>query len=480
VVGIFVMAAMVVYVADTMRRQRTTTQSTIYRELALNVAKAGFEEGMSFFRVNSKGSYLLAYPAQCPTTQQWVSPWPDWPDAAFLPLATNTDFYDSISVATDLNAPTECAGGMIGDISLGQFTVVSGSTMVLQNSMLWGHYVIRRQNARNWSPGPNTFAAFTDPDACHDLSSIATQSALGSGTRWSIASRGYLCALPTGTSIVANSILANPAAYQGNCLLSAPLNYYNHQPFMLAQARVYGEIARVNFNLPAAAVLIQNASGLTLNTNGIIDGSDGGGYSYMYVSAGTASTGSGSMSGTNPTSWPSTSISTCFPGQTWGSLQAIATNLEVGSSNNVSSGQIVGYVGGASVLPVFDTGNVSFTAQVNQPAFYFLNQSISLTGSAGAVNVLNGIGLCIIEGNLTIPSSNNSSWAGVLYVSGNVVIDGPTEINGVLIAGGTITIGNASDVNKTQVAYNPSVITQIQDLLQDFTVDSSSIVNTLF
>ncbi|MGH7443138.1 MAG: hypothetical protein ACREKE_10750, partial [bacterium] len=92
IMGIFIIAAMILYVTDTMRRERASTQDVIYRELALNVARAGFEQAESFFRMNPTGGYLPAEYA--PTSQAWVTPWPVYPDAAFMPQAVNTDFYD--------------------------------------------------------------------------------------------------------------------------------------------------------------------------------------------------------------------------------------------------------------------------------------------------------------------------------------------------------------------------------------------------
>jgi len=60
IVGIFIVAAMIIYLGDEMRRERTGTESAVYRELALNVAKAGFEQGLSFFRTHPSGCPIPA------------------------------------------------------------------------------------------------------------------------------------------------------------------------------------------------------------------------------------------------------------------------------------------------------------------------------------------------------------------------------------------------------------------------------------
>lgn len=475
VIGIFIIATLVVYAVDTMRRSRNTTESVIYRELALNVAKAGFEDGLSYFRTHSNGCYLSS--GNAPTSQNWVTPWPDYPDSAFLPQAVDTDFYSNIAVSTPNLG--NCAGGIIGDVTMDQYVTYTG-TDDMSGSTLWGRYVIRRQNTQNWSPGPDTMSANTDPDAAHDISAITTQSALGSGVRWSIVSRGYLLRLPSPvtTTSYTSSLLGNTAAFSGGNLLSAPLAFYNNQPFLLAQARVYGELQRVNFNLPASAVMVPSASSLDVNTNGILD-SGGLALEYDYTAGTYNGIGSnaGSLTGGPNPAAIAPAIGTCFPGQSWGTLRSMATGLE-------SGGQIQGYVGGSEQLPVFNgtngTNGKSYLTQVNQDSFYFLTGNISLQGSTGSVPVLSGVGLCVIEGSLTIPSGNNSNWAGVLYVQGQVTIDGPTSITGILISETGISIGASSDLNKTTVAYDPTLITTVQGLLKDFTVDSSSIVANQF
>jgi hypothetical protein len=475
IVGIFIIAAMIIYVADTLRRARNSTESAVYRELALNVAKAGFEDGLSFFRTHPSGCYLNS--SLAPTSQSWVTPWPTYPDGAFLPQSTDTEFYSSIS----LNAGTLgiCAGGIIGDISMDQYVTYTGSDE-MTGSSLWGRYVIRRQNLQNWSPGPDTATANTDADAAHDISAISAQSPLGSGTRWSIVSRGYLVRLPSPVSSDASSLLATPAAFTSKNLLSAPLAYYNNQPFLLAQARVYGEMSRVNFNLPISAVMVPATPSadvaLVVNANGIVNGDTG--YAYTLGSATDTITNNGSISSSGLPNGPTetASIGNCFPGQTFGTLTTMANSLG-------TSGQISGYTS-VNDLPVFEGFNtytgLSFSAQVDQPTFYCINGSVTLNGGGAGTPVLSGVGLCVINGNLTIKALNDSAWDGVLYVTGLVTLDGPTQVTGILVSQTGIVLGNSADLNKTTVDYDSGAISLVQGLLQNFTVDSSSIVATQF
>ena len=124
ILGIFVIAAMIVYVMAAMRQERLSTQDIIYRELAMNVARAGFEQAESYFRTHSSGCYLTG--AEAPTSQAWVTPWPAYPDEAFEPQSTDTDFYSSISVSCGICPGQQCAGGIIGDVPMDQFVKLDG------------------------------------------------------------------------------------------------------------------------------------------------------------------------------------------------------------------------------------------------------------------------------------------------------------------------------------------------------------------
>jgi len=477
IVGIFIIAAMVIYVGDTLRRARNSTETAVYRELALNVAKAGFEQGLSFFRTHPNGCYLNSTLA--PTSQNWITPWPAYPDGAFEPQSTDTEFYSSISQYSSAMLTT-CAGGIIGDISMDQYVTYTG-TDEMTGSALWGRFVIRRQNVQNWSPGPDTAVANTDSDACHDLSAIAAQSPLGAGTRWSIVSRGYLVRLPSPVSSDAGSLLSTPAAFSGNNLLSAPLSYYNNQPFLLAQARVYGEMSRINFNLPTSACLVgvSPVAGavVTVNQMGILNGGTGYGCTFG-SSAANQLTYTGSVSGLSyvNTATMTVSLANCFPGQSFKTLQEIASSLG-------TSGQISGYTN-LNDLPTFNSTNTNtglyYTNQINQPTFYCINTNVSLNGTSNGSPVLSGVGLCVINGTLTIGTGNQSAWDGVLYVTGQVTLDGPTQITGILVSQTGIIMGKSTDLDTTTVAYDSGAILQVQNLLQNFTVDSSSIVATQF
>lgn len=459
IVAIFLLAGLIVLAANGIRRSRADSQTRIYRELALNVAKAGFEDGLSYFRRQPDGVYLAAYPSDAPTTQNWVTPWPQWPDAAFLPKGQDTDNYNQITVTCTLTSLTSTAGAILRTIPLNSFSNTATS-VELKGSRLWGRYVLRRQNQRNWSPGANTFSAFTDPEAVHDLTHIRNDAVPGSGNYWSIFSRGYVFAYPNALTI--------PAAHEGNNLLSAPLRYYNGRRLLLATASVYGELSRINFNQPSAALFVSALNKVTVNDKTLLNGS--GGYAIVRQTGDVTSMGGSCgacVNGTNSTVAKAPSIAYCFPGLDKSRLKQMATNIDASK------------VGGIACFPRSD--DLNYTDVVSRTSFYYITTSATtptIIFATGDTRVMSGVGLIIIDGNLTIEPKNNSTWTGVVFVDGNVNLRGPAEIGGTLIATGTVTLGNASDNFKATVEYNSDAVDTVQSFLQNFRVVTNSIVTT--
>jgi hypothetical protein len=454
-VGIFIIAALVVYAANSIRQTRGDTQSRVYRELALNVAKAGFEDGLSYFRRQPDGVYLDAYPAYAPTSQDWVTPWPHWPDAAFLPQATDTDHYDRIQIPLAQAVLAETAGGIVRTVPLTSYSNTPTS-VERQGSRLWGRYVLRRQNRRNWSPGPNTTSAYSDPEAVHDLTHIRSEAKPGSGNYWSIFSRAYVFTHPTALTFA--------AAHEGGNLLSAPLRFYGGQRLLLATASVYGELFRINFNQPNAAVYVHGGNRVTCNTNGVINGQ--GNAAIARYQATAYNNGGGAVSG-GYLGMPATpSVAYCFPGLDKARLKAMASSINPTK------------VGGIGVFP--QTTDANFTDVVSRTSFYYVTTTglagNNLIFATGSPRVMSGVGLLIVDGNLTIQAGNQSAWAGVVFVDGNVSIRGPAEVSGTLIATGTVTVGNANDINKAFVEHNQDAIETVQSFLQNFRVLTNSVV----
>lgn len=453
IILIFLLVALAATVMTTMTRSRTSGERRYHRELAMNVARMGFEEGLSYFRIQPDGVYLDAYPSTSPASQAWVTPWPTWPDAAFLPKASDTDYYNLISRTTAIGAG---AGAIIRTIPLNAFSTTSTAAEA-KSSNLWGRYVLRRQNNRNWSPGPNTMAAFSDPEAVRDLTHIRGQSKPGSGNTWGIFSRAYVFTHPTDLTLA--------AAHEGNSILNSPKRYYNGKPLLLATASVYGELSRINFNLPSAATFV--AKGLTVNANANLSGQ--GQARMARRSGGSAYVNGGQTSGGDISAPADPSVGYVFPGLTVDTLKEMAAALDPTK------------VGGIECFPL--NTDSDFSDDVSRTSFYFITTTATtpantITFVANNPRVMSGVGLVYIDGNLVIEHRNSSDWAGVVFVNGNVNVRGPGTISGILIATGAITLGASGDFNRTSIEYNEDAINTVQSYLQDFQVLSSSILTT--
>jgi len=159
------------------------------------------------------------------------------------------------------------------------------------------------------------------------------------------------------------------------------------------------------------------------------------------------------------------SISTVFPGQNSASLKAMAAPF--------------GRVGTKTAIFPKPADN-NYNAEVSSATFIYDTDTAGanfLSGTSNTVNQMTGIGLAYFAGPLTISAGSYSSWAGIVYVNGNAYIQGPGDISGILVATGSITIGN-SPSNKATVEYNSDAINTAEQLLQNFSVNVSSVVVT--
>lgn len=459
-------------------RQNSSRQE--YKDLALMVARSGYEEGLSYFRRQPNGVFTDVN--KRPPSQAWFTPWcaaapcPTgsyyWPDDAFRPGPSDTDYFNLISVtAADGSA---VAGGIVRSFPLHlSRTVLAGSE--LYKSGLWGRYVIRRQSTPNWSPGANTMAVNNDPDAAHDISAqrdFSSSQALGSGNFWSMTSRGYVFASADDVTVAASC--------ENNSLLNAPLQTYLSRPLLVASAKVYGELFRISFSVPDAAVFVAHgnyvraASASCAQPLGYIRGGAGAGIARNDATSGSnLATTCFSLTGTPayvaaPTGFDPT-VAAVFPGMDRIKLQGIAD-----------------YVGDMSVLPNDLTPTAVYETQVARQSFYYIKNASSpastFTFSPANHNHFNGTGLIFIDGNLSITAGTfGTSWFGVVYVNGNAYINGPAEVNGALVVGGSICYlmgDNLGTGTTTSIVFSAQTRDATEKYLQKFRVLKSSVISS--
>jgi hypothetical protein len=475
-VGILAVMLVLLAVSSYFITQRKKTENGLFREMAINVANEGFQDGESFFQRQAGGVYLpIAYRPvndQIPVTGTVWS----WPDDAFQPGTGDTDIYLTVTTGQG----TTCSAGIIRDIPLQLSSTVAGVTAGEPiHGNLWGRYVIRRQNVRNWTPGGNTADANTDAEACHDITqqkAFANPGVIGSGQWWSITSHGYVY-LGSGVQNPGTSDdVTIPASTVLNSLTSSPLATYNNRPLLLASAKVYGEINRISMSSPPGAVYVNSCTSVYGNNFGDLDA--GTGYCIAYGSGASTSNlngatliSAGGVAKLDPTGY-SPSVGGVFPGLTPANLQQDASSA-----------------GDVYILP--NPNLITFTTMVSQPSFYFLERSSSPSTTftfgyqaafqqapsvATVTNVLQGTGLLFVYGNLSVEAGTIASWNGIIFVDGNAFICGPTQIYGQLIATGSVYVGDPSNKNFADVQYNSNAINATEDLVQHFQVFRPSMV----
>lgn len=479
-VGILAVMLILIAVSNYFITQRKNTANRMYREMAINVANEGFQDGESFFQRQAGGVYLpIAYRPTSDLIPVTGTIW-SWPDDAFQPGTGDTDIY--ITVTTGQG--TTCSAGIIRDIPLQLSSTVAGVTSGEPvHGNLWGRYVLRRQNTRNWTPGGNTADANTDLEACHDITqqkAFANSGIIGSGQWWSITSRGYVY-LGSGTQnpAISDDITVG-ASTMLNSVTSSPMATYKNRPLLLATAKVYGEINRISMSVAKAAIYVNSSANVYGNNFGDIDAGNGTSAGYCIASgvggAGTSNLNSAVLTsigglGSLQSYGYSPSVGGVFPGLTAANLQQDANSA-----------------GDVGILP--NPNLLTFTTMVSQPSFYFLERSTSpsttftfalnaaydQTPLSTVTNVLQGTGLLFVYGNLSVSAGAIASWNGIIFVDGNAYICGPTQIYGELIATGTVYVGDPSNKNFADIQYNNDAVDNTEDLVQHFQVFKPSMV----
>ena len=79
---------------------------------------------------------------------------------------------------------------------------------------------------------------------------------------------------------------------------------------------------------------------------------------------------------------------------------------------------------------------------------------------------LQGSGLVIIRGNVTLSPGNNSLFSGLLYVEGNLTIRGPSEINGSVLCTGNVVVEGQPDF--ATINYDDDAINAIMAVFGNY------------
>jgi hypothetical protein len=214
---------------------------------------------------------------------------------------------------------------------------------------------------------------------------------------------------------------------------------YNTAPNqVLAQEMAEVEARRLALQPPGqAAICLRNGSSLTVNTRGrVLGGAVAAGFYHR------ASSGNPTISGTGATltGTPNRSTTTVYNdsyiavfGVTLDELSAMADYV-VNSPTNFPAPVPIDTVVVAQTPMTFD-----------------------------ASRPLRGTGVVVVVGDVTIAAGSNSSFSGLLYVQGNLVVREPCEIQGAVICTGTATVRGNLDFATVQ--YDDTILQHLRQEL---------------
>jgi hypothetical protein len=258
---------------------------------------------------------------------------------------------------------------------------------------LWARYEVWKE----WAADPDTERlAWREQFDCSDISIPKVGGAPGSA--WRLRSVGY----------VYRQMDANVA--------------FNEAPnLVLATELAETDVLRAVINLPGqAAINVNDGNSCHINTNGRINGGSAAG---IYYPQGSGTPTTGPKKQYRVTGTPGLSAGTTYDdsfeavfGLTFAELSSMADQVVTSSANFPSPLPENSLIVADLTSMQFDTGNP-----------------------------LQGSGLVIIRGNVTLNPGNNSLFTGLLYVDGNLTIRAPSEINGSVICTGNMTIQGSSD-----------------------------------
>lgn len=223
-----------------------------------------------------------------------------------------------------------------------------------------------------------------------------------------------------------------------------PLVPYNQPPNqVLAQEIAEVEARRLALQPPGqAAICARNGSNLTVNTRGrVLGGAVAAGLYHR------ASTGNPTISGTGATltGTPNRSTTTTYNdsyvsvfGVTLDELAAMADYVVTTPGNFPTP------------VPI-DTVVVAHTPM-----------------TFDATRPLRGTGVVVMVGDVTINTGSNSSFSGLLYVQGNLVVREPCEIQGAVICTGTVTVRGNLDFATVQ--YDDTILQHLRQELGTYRI----------
>jgi hypothetical protein len=89
-----------------------------------------------------------------------------------------------------------------------------------------------------------------------------------------------------------------------------------------------------------------------------------------------------------------------------------------------------------------------------------------------AENPLQGTGVVVIMGDVTIEPASYASFSGLLYVDGTLVLREPSELQGAIVVTGGVTVQGASDY--ATVTFDDGIINRLRQVLGTYRVSAAT------
>jgi hypothetical protein len=370
------------------------------------------------------------------------------PDEAFSPLQN----------------PTPPALPDTDNESLGLVRSYELETSTGTGPRLMAAYVVRRQREFRvlpthtpdpfWSPGTETPTPTPSPamyveNAVHDVTSMRMSGVsllggtpvplyhTGMGLVWSIASTGYVFRdmdgngrldLPSesvsgATTVVRN--LPDPVTIlSGGVTHVTPVPAGTPVDRILAVAKAFTEIRRVTLNAPSAAILCNRGDRIRVSGRARVMGNSP--YFGAAFPSGTGSPSIASPGKLNSTTTMSSPVS----------VSAIWGNLSTAELRSMADAAVTS----VPQLPYLDKDSNGTPDTLPDMRFYFIDGPATFTST----HLFRGSGILFVNGNLTVSNVTdmvrNHGYDGIVYVTGNAVVNAMTNFSGMLMVQGGVTV----------------------------------------
>jgi hypothetical protein len=438
--------------------RRSSTEAQLYVAGAQNAAKAGLEDTLGWFVRQNKtltafsSNILVGTPTAYAVSAYNASPTPTpiyytYVDAPFNPAynETNPAFSDTAESVT--NNTTDAITAYFSGIC-NEFTVDATSTTIPAAGTTAASYFGRYEVA-----GQPTTAAVAY--AVHDITGNRQPGYVnGDGLVWAVNSTGYIY---------------QRKDYRMDKYGAWLIPYNTYPNKVLATAKAYTEFRKLSCNLPNsaagdAALYVANGANVKLGGYAYLNGKQSGAYALCAMSGAV----------TKPTG----AATTNFFGA--GTIMGYANNSAITDTS----------VFGMSIKDIQfiadNVGSASSTVTVGTNQLTYYNGDLNYSGSSvtTAYQNLNGSGILIVNGNLTMNGASpatNCYFAGIVFCTGNLTITNGADIDGVVIMGYSngVAAGGSVDITGSAGQYgilnaNPFEVTQALKYVAQYREDISA------